>query len=428
MRNRSLLFSLIFAAILSFTTILTLFIFFLKNDYEVKNSSMFNRYEIIRSVMLNAKQNMTHVEFDHLLSQFQMSVIFKKQEKEQILKAAQLINKERRRLITQIYLVSPRPFISRQEIELDIMMLENQKEIYFYLRTPMSDLLILDRSLKPYTYTLGAYAFMVIILILLLTFGFILFKLYPLKKISKGIAKFGNGDLDVRLDFKGNDELAEIAKSFNKSVSQIASLIDGRTLFMRNVMHELKTPIAKGRILAGLLETEQDRDRFDKVFLRLQKLIDDFALLDQVKSNVNISTSEIYNIRDIVDEAIEIGFYEEKEVAVIEQNSLQCYLDYNLFVIVIKNLLDNGIKYSSDSKVKVLIEEDTVSVISNGERLKEDLSFYLEAFVGEKRKNSFGLGLYIVNAILERHSISLKYHYEHGSNKFIIDCKSLLEK
>ena len=423
MRNRSLLFSLLFAAILSFSTIGILFVYFLKNDYQTQNSSMFSRYEIIRSIMLNAKQNMSNTEFDHYLRQFNMNIIFNIEEKRRILLESTMLEKERRKLITQTFLVSPKPFITRKEIELEIAMLENDDEIYFYLRTPLSDLLIVDLTLKPYIYTTGVYPFIIIMLVLFMTFAFILFKLYPLKKISQGIARFGNGDLDVRLDFTGNNELTEIADSFNRSVEQITSLIEGRTLFMRNVMHELKTPIAKGRLLSGLLDSKQDQERFDKVFVRLQELIDDFALLDQVKSNVDISIKDLYNIRDIVDEAVDIGFYEEKEVEIIEEDIVKGQVDYNLFVVVVKNLLDNGVKYSIDSHVKIIIKEGELNFISKGDALKEPLSYYLEAFVGEKRKNSFGLGLYIVNAILERHKMSLDYHYINGENIFKIDCR-----
>jgi two-component system, OmpR family, sensor kinase len=424
MKNRSLLFTLIFAALLSFITIVTLFVYFVKNDYQTQNTSKFSRYDIIRSIMLNGKQNMSNTEFDRYLRQFDMSIIFNIELKKEILLSSYLLNEERRKLITQTFLASPKPFVTRKEIELDIVMLEHENEIYFYLRTPISDLLILDDTLKPYSYTTGAYPFIVIMLILLITFAFILFKLYPLRKISQGIIKFGEGDLDVRLDFKGNNELTEIAESFNKSVAQIASLIQGRTLFMRNVMHELKTPIAKGRLLCGLLDSKQDRERFDKVFVRLQKLIDDFALLDQVKSNVDITTSEAYNIRDIIDEAIEIGFYEENEYEIVELASLKANVDFNLFVIVIKNLMDNGIKYSEDSKVLVTLEENKIVFSSKGSELTEPLDYYLEAFVGEKRKNSFGLGLYIVNTILLRHKMVMSYIYKDNYNAFIIDTKT----
>lgn len=382
---------------------------------------MFSRYEIIRSIMLNAKQNMLNTEFDHYLRQFDMHIVFNIEEKKRIKLESTILEKERRKLITQTFLVAPKPFITRKEIEMEIAMLEDRGEIYFYLRTPLSDLLIIDTTLKPYSYTTGAYPFIIIMLILFITFAFILFKLYPLKRISHGIARFGNGDLNVRLDFKGNNELAEIADSFNKSVEQITSLIEGRTLFMRNVMHELKTPIAKGRLLSGLLDSKQDQERFDKVFVRLQRLIDDFALLDQVKSNVDISIKDAYNIRDILDEAIDIGFYEENEVEIVEEDIVKGQVDYNLFVVVVKNLLDNGVKFSSDSHVKIVIKKGDLSFISKGEPLKEPLSYYLEAFVGEKRKNSFGLGLYIVNAILQRHNMNLDYKYINGENIFKID-------
>ncbi len=423
MKNRSIFYSVIFVALVSFTTIGVLTLYFLKNDYEKKTETMFDRYQIIRSIILHHQRPMSNAEFDRYLRQFDMQIIFSISEKLSVLKNAVLLKKDKRKLVTQTFLSAPQPFIARKEIELDISMIEYQERIYFYMRTPLGDTLIYDETLNPYVYSLGVFAFIAILLVLLATFIFIIFKLYPLRTVSQTLSKFGAGDLNVRLPFKGNDEVGEISDAFNEAVSQIKHLIEGRTLFMRNVMHELKTPIAKGRLLSGMLDSEYERERFDRIFIRLQKLIDDFALLDQVKSNVNISLEETYNVRDIIDEAIEIGFYEKENYTVKEKKTLQCKVDYNLFVIVCKNLIDNGIKYSIDSHIIIEIDKESISFKSKGENLKEPLEYYSEAFTGEKRKESFGLGLYIVNSILHRHKFKLEHSYIDGYNNFYIVCK-----
>ena len=59
--------------------------------------------------------------------------------------------------------------------------------------------------------------------------------------------------------------------------------------------------------------------------------------------------------------------------------------------------------------------------ISQGNALEYPLTYYTEPFSqGEKRSAGFGLGLYIVSAILEKIDYSLDYRYEDGKNVFIL--------
>lgn len=420
MKTRSLFYTLIFVALLSISTILSLFLYFLKNDYEEHINTMFNRYQIIRSILLHTRNTLSDFEFDRYLRQFNMSIVFNRYEKSEILRHAVLLKKDRRRLITETLRPTPTPFIARKEIELDISLNEYKDLYYFYMRTPLGDLLIHDGAIKPYKLSARIFLIIAIMFILMVSFLFMLLKIYPLREISQALSKLGKGDLSARLSFTGNNELVEIADSFNKTAEQLSHLIEGRTLFMRNVMHELKTPIAKGRILAAMVSDEQQKKRFTSLFVRMQKLIDDFALLDQVKSKVNVSLEESYNVLDLIDEAIEIGFFDHNDIEVIEKVRQRIYVDFNLFTIVIKNMIDNGIKYSRDSKITIELYRDKMLFISKGEALKEPLEYYLEAFSGEKREGSFGLGLYIVHTILKLHHMSMHYYAQNGQNYFEI--------
>jgi two-component system OmpR family sensor kinase len=95
--------------------------------------------------------------------------------------------------------------------------------------------------------------------------------------------------------------------------------------------------------------------------------------------------------------------------------------DVNLLALALKNLMDNGIKYSEDKQVCLRSVENGLEVVSKGKALQHPLSYYLEPFSQEeKRSSGFGLGLYIVNAILEKLGYMLEYRYEEGNNIFSI--------
>ena len=85
---------------------------------------------------------------------------------------------------------------------------------------------------------------------------------------------------------------------------------------------------------------------------------------------------------------------------------------------MVKNLLDNGIKYSTDKQITVVINDNTLKIINKGEALKEPLENYFKPF--HTSKQGLGLGLYIVKSILDIHQMELGYQHEDGQNIFTV--------
>jgi len=93
--------------------------------------------------------------------------------------------------------------------------------------------------------------------------------------------------------------------------------------------------------------------------------------------------------------------------------------------VLIKNLVDNALKFSPDKKAKIEIDKNELCVISNGEPLKKSIEYYLEPFSQEeKRKEGLGLGLYIVKNIANLHNFKFIYKYE-GKHYFCVNFKTL---
>ena len=89
--------------------------------------------------------------------------------------------------------------------------------------------------------------------------------------------------------------------------------------------------------------------------------------------------------------------------------------------LVIKNLIDNAMKYGTGECVMVRTNYNIIEIISEGPALEHELSYYTEPFSqAEKRSSGFGLGLYIVHNILEKLGYRLGYKYEEGRNAFMV--------
>jgi len=98
--------------------------------------------------------------------------------------------------------------------------------------------------------------------------------------------------------------------------------------------------------------------------------------------------------------------------------------DVKLLTLGIKNLLDNGLKYSEDDHATIITNSSSIKVLSKGKSLAYPLSYYLEPFTQEEKRNpGFGLGLYIVNNIANRLDYKLNYYHKNEHNIFELQLK-----
>ena len=283
--------------------------------------------------------------------------------------------------------------------------------------------LLMDKEFQPYRYEVIKAVFAVVAVILLAAYIFVIYKIKPLRKLKRQIVKFANGELDgVQNVGNGKDEISEVSEAFYGAVCQIKALNDSRHLFLRNIMHELKTPITKGLIAAQMIEKSKNQERLISVFHKLENLINELAAIEQITSKIGLTNKTPCLMRDLIDEAIDIAMIEKEHVGISELDEVRVMVDFKLFSVAIKNMIDNGIKYSTDKHVNIMVSKDHMKFITQGEKLKNDLDFYIQPFTkGEDAQKSFGLGLYIVSNILEAHGLKFGYEYKNGMNVFVFE-------
>jgi two-component system OmpR family sensor kinase len=271
-----------------------------------------------------------------------------------------------------------------------------------------------------YYFEIAIAAGVSIILILLLIYLAVLRKLYPLKKLHKQIQRFAQGDMNTRISYEHDDEIGKIAKSFDDAIIHIHELSASKNLFMRNMMHELKTPITKGRIVAEMLEDEGTKKILVRAFERMNELISELAEIERVTTQSFEPNFEYVMLSDILNDAQELLMIHSNCLKIeIEDTALTT--DKKLMTLVLKNLIDNGMKYGKDKCVMVRTDHRLIEVISQGDALEHPLGYYTEPFSqAEKRSSGFGLGLYIVDSILQKLGYRLGYKHEEDKNIFML--------
>lgn len=296
------------------------------------------------------------------------------------------------------------------------------KYYYMHIKSRHLEFILKNNNEIKNNQTLIAIIFIVILFSFIATYIATIRKLKPLKELQKKVKNFGEEEFDIECATDKKDEISLLANEFDASVKKLKKLKESRNIFIRNIMHELKTPIAKGRFLVELPQTGQNKEIMQKVFYRLESLIAEFASIEELISTKKNLDKKEYYLADIIDDAMDILMCEDDEVHQ-EYENIKINIDYKLFSIAVKNLLDNGIKYSSEKQVTIKTKQNSIIFENLGDRLKYPLENYFEPFFkgdNVKSNQSFGLGLYIVKHILDAHGYKLEYKYENGVSKFII--------
>ncbi len=422
MKKHAVLITVLVALLVTLFSVSITFFEFYKLNKEQYVNSIFMKYQVITRVFrehFQKRSALTMLEAN--LAIYDLYLIPEGAKSNKIIAEAKVLKREGFQAVNEA-LIFNKEHIYKQKILHDMrasMLLDNGK-IYFYIESKHVVLLLEDKALKGY-YPWNLYTtYFSIIAGVLLAFFMILQRLRPLRRIQKQIRLLGSGNMDVSFKLSGHDEISIIANELEDTRKKIQIMMDSRTLFMRNLMHELKTPIAKGRIASAMLEKPKQQERFSNIFIRMEKMITEFALIEEVGTGFQYLEKKEYRLIDLIDEAIDIAMVDKESVDVDIALDSKVTVDYKIYTTAIKNMIDNAMKYSPDAQVRIVQNGQELCFENSGTKLAHPLSYYVQPFTkSHTAESSFGLGLYIVDSILKEHESVLAYEYHDGLNHFI---------
>ena len=394
----SVFINILFSLVL--TLILTALFLFIQVDKEQQKKEELNRHKLIANFLLSTAQlNANKEDLETFYKTFNLRPVSNNERRLlELTKGKIIFESESIYGRLQIFTLEKNQYISLQRYGFTLMLQDK-----------------LERDNRIQTIILATI--LITILFSFLYVG-IYRKISPLKKLNKQIEEFANGNMNIKITQKSNDEIGKIAQSFDNAIQHIRTLLESKNLFMRNMMHELKTPITRGRIAIEMVEDGTAKEVLIRAFERMNELIDELAHVERLTTQGFHPHLNEANINDIIGESISLLLGNREKVTVQTENEL-LKTDPKLLSLAIKNLLDNAIKYSEDKKATIITNKESIKVLSKGKSLEHSLEYYLEPFTQEEKRNSgFGLGLYIVNNIAQRLGYTLHYYYKNDYNVF----------
>ena len=270
--------------------------------------------------------------------------------------------------------------------------------------------------------------------------------LTPIQEIIKSVDKIGGASqLDLRLD-EGNqtDEIAQLAQRFNKMLNRLEKSFKLQRSFVSHASHELRTPLTAitGQIQVSLLAN----DNPEELKLMIQSVLEDVQQLNRLTNNLldmtsidsddsktnfkKVNIAEIaWQVRDILlkknSDYQAVIQLDEQSNSLPEVNGNEALL-YTAFL----NLMENGIKFSSNQLVKVNFKinpKDIIITFQNGGSVipTNELSSIFESFRrGSNARNTkgHGVGLSLTQKIINLHEgkISVQSSENEGTTFSII--------
>ena len=269
------------------------------------------------------------------------------------------------------------------------------------------------------------------LLILLICYALVQRIFRPIKSIEEGANQIGQGQLEYRIDVKQKDELGSLAEKINQLAVNVQEMLAAKQRLNLGVSHELRSPLTRARLEVELLEDSKIKEDLLNEINAMETIIANLLDSEAINYGHKKLKLELFELSDMISQLIQkSGFLADSNIAFIPLDyAAQVEADKTLFEVMIKNILENAIRYNpvDDEPIQVRVKqvEDTyeIKIRDFGPGFsKEDLTKVTEPFyrTGQSRSRQsggFGLGLYLCKQIVEAHqgTIAIANHEETGA-------------
>ena len=266
-------------------------------------------------------------------------------------------------------------------------------------------------------------------------------------KMKTATNQIAQGNYDIHLSSQGKDELAELSENFNKmadslqaSQEEIKEQEERRKEFLADAAHEMRTPLTTiNGLLEGLIYDaipEEDRkhslELMQKDTKRLIRLVNDNLNYEKIRTNQIKMDRQIFDASEVLanlKDQLEPNAREQDDQIVIQTpHPLRTYADYDRFVQIMFNIIQNAIQFTQQGKITI-----------RGERLPKGAQFTIQdtgiGMTEEQLKNIWerfykadrsrmntkygesGIGLSLVRQLVKLHhgKITVQSKVNHGT-------------
>ena len=270
----------------------------------------------------------------------------------------------------------------------------------------------------------------VLIFFMLLLFFAIRKSLKPLKAISSGVKEIAQGNLESNITIQNSYEFEQLALGINSMATELNTMLEAKQQLLLAISHELRSPITRAQVNLALLPEDDIQKALKHDLLEMEHLISQILesqRLNQTHSALNKTT---FQLDDLIHQTVQT-YFEGKKID-LKLSSISINADQTRFMLLIKNLIDNALKYSTHSSSAPVIrlikenrglklEIEDFGIGMNAEDLdKITQAFYRIDQARQRSTGGFGLGLYLSHLIVKAHGANMTFQSKMGQGTQVI--------
>jgi len=290
-----------------------------------------------------------------------------------------------------------------------------------------------------------------IIALVILIFSYVLnrYFLKPIKNLvhyTEIIKDKSKEDTNIDQYKNRKDELGILSNSMDEMTSELQNRINTAENFSRDLVHEIRNPLASLKSAAEIISDSDDKDQKNKLIKivshdveRIERLVTDYSQMLKDEAAISAEKMVKLDLKNILNSVVDDfnNIYNSKRGISFKLTSNGSENYYilgieNRIEQIVANLLDNSVSFSDDNKeIKVTLNSDNKSniklnVVDEGMGFREaDTKKIFKRFYSnrpDKFGEHSGLGLNIVKNLVELHngSITAKNNKDKGANVEII--------
>jgi signal transduction histidine kinase len=240
-----------------------------------------------------------------------------------------------------------------------------------------------------------------------------------LERLHERVDQLGGGDFSARVEVQGNDEVAQLARSFNRAADQVERLVEAQRGVLAGASHELRTPLTRIRMGLELLAGDDQsalRTRVSRDIRELDELIEEILLASRLSAGESLESREAVEMLALsAEEGARVGAHVSGTPATVEGDS-------RTLRRMLRNLFENARRHGQGAPVDAHVEtsdrgmvrivvSDAGPGVAETEREKIFTPFYRAERVSD---GGSGLGLSLVRQIARRHGGNARYLPREG--------------
>ncbi len=243
----------------------------------------------------------------------------------------------------------------------------------------------------------------------------------PVWELQQAVRNLAAGDIHARVPdniAQRRDELGQLASDFNSMAAHLNQLIEGRESLMRELSHELRSPLTRLQAALALASArnrlgEAERQRVDNEISQMNRVIGEILRYSALDASISMQI-RLVRIDRLLRRLVEVEEIEARSsncrLALHTANNLEVAGDPELLQRAFENVLRNAIRYTpAGSTIDIDAGRDAgdivVSIRDRGPGVPAAmLEKIFEPYARAGSDNSgTGLGLAIVKRVVERH-------------------------